>query len=53
MKQKSDREKGIEAIIDLQATVGIIEPRDMAGKAWDAMSESDRRLTMTTWMEIC
>lgn len=44
-----DREKGIEAIIFLQAHVGITEPRDKAERGWDAMSKSDRKITLSVY----
>lgn len=41
-----EREAGVQAIIDLQALVGITEPRDQAERGWDAMDQDDRRSTM-------
>lgn len=44
-----DREKGIEAIIKLQAFVGIDEPRDRAARNWDAMSNLEKANTMNAF----
>ena len=41
-----DREEGIDAIIDLQAAVGIEETREQAAAGWDAMSSDDQENTM-------
>lgn len=41
-----DREKGIQAIIDLQAYVGIEEPRERAETNWDKFHPYDQEQTM-------
>jgi hypothetical protein len=43
---KMDDAKGIKAIIDLQAMVGIRETEESAKKAWDSFSEADKRNTL-------
>ena len=53
MNQKSDREKGVDAIIDLQWKVGIKETRERAEEAWDKYSESQRQTTMAAWRACC
>ena len=44
-----DREQGIQAIIFLQAMVGITEPREKAEKGWDRMEEWERDSTMCAY----
>lgn len=39
------REQGIQAIIALQAFVGIVETREQAERGWDAMDERERKQT--------
>jgi len=41
-----DREKGIQAIIDLQAEIGITETREEAESGWDSMSSKEQKITM-------
>ena len=53
MNQKSDREKGIQAIIDLQWKIGIKETRERAEEAWDKFSESQKQTTMAAWKARC
>ena len=46
MAKELDREKGIQAIIELQKFVGITEPREKAEKSWDKFSVRDKQQTM-------
>lgn len=39
-------DRGVQAIIDLQASAGIAEPKDKATAGWNEMSEEDRLQTM-------
>ena len=49
-----DREKGIQAIIDLQKFVGIDEPRERAEISWDKhFSESEKKSTMRAHSLFC
>ena len=48
-----DREKGIQAIIDLQAKVGNTETREDAGTGWDSMSSKEQKITMDFHKIIC
>lgn len=41
-----DREKGIQAIIELQKFAGIEEPREKAEKSWDKFTETEKEKTM-------
>jgi hypothetical protein len=47
-----DREKGIQAIIGLQAVVGINEPRQKAEKNWDNFSDHEKKITLRMWEAI-
>lgn len=40
-----DRERGIKAVIELQAYVGIVEPQDRATRSWDAMRDWEKLAT--------
>lgn len=44
-----EEELGIEAIIALQAEVGIVEPREKAYDGWRKMTDFDRRMTLSTY----
>ena len=48
-----DREKGILAIIELQAVVGIEETRKEAEAGWDSLSENERSQTMAAHRMVC
>ncbi len=48
-----DREKGIQAIIELQKFVGIDEPRERAEKNWDKFSKFDKQNTMNAHKIFC
>jgi hypothetical protein len=41
------RERGIKAIIGLQAMAGIVEPREKARAAWAALSDGERESTLS------
>ncbi len=41
-----DREKGIQAIIDLQSEIGITETKEDAESGWDSMSSKEQKITM-------
>lgn len=47
------REKGIQAVIDLQATAGVEEPRETAEKNWDAFSDNEKSTTMSAHRAVC
>ena len=44
-----DRETGIQAIIFLQAMLGITEPREKAEKGWDRMADWEKESTMRAY----
>lgn len=44
-----ERERGILAIIGLQAIAGIDEPRERAEANWDMFSEWEKRNTLAAW----
>jgi len=47
-------EKGIQAIIDLQAVAGIIETREHATKEWtEKFSDYDKDQTMRAHIIVC
>jgi hypothetical protein len=48
-----DREKGIQAIIELQAFAGITEPRERAEKSWDEFRDFEKEQTMYVYSIIC
>lgn len=47
------REQGIQAIIDLQKTVGVRETKQQAARGWDALSDSERRKTELAHKAVC
>lgn len=47
------REKGIQAIIDLQKFAGIDEPRERAEKNWDKLNTLDKKKTMIAHKIFC
>jgi len=49
----SERDEGIQAIIDLQAHHDIVETQENAEAGWDAMTKSQREQTMTFHRIIC
>ena len=49
----SDEQKGVKAIIELQALAGIEETELQALKHWREMPESDRRRTMEAHETMC
>jgi hypothetical protein len=51
-KEETEREEGIQAIIDLQAFIGITELREKAEKSWDKFSVGQKKQTIKTH-EIC
>lgn len=53
MSSELDREKGIEAIIALQAFAGITETKEEARRGWDSMSASEQRQTMAAYELVC
>ena len=49
-----DREKGIQAIIDLQKFAGIEEPRERAENNWDNnFTDFDKKNTMAAHSIFC
>ena len=49
----TERDKGIQAIIDLQTVMGIEETHEQASEGWDGMTESEQELTMNAHNVIC
>ena len=47
------REKGIQAIVDLQKFAGIDEPRERAEKNWDKLNTLDKKKTMIAHKIFC
>ena len=47
------REQGIQAIIDLQASIGITESKEKATAGWDNLSPSERRSTEQAHEVVC
>ena len=45
-EKESEREKGIKAIIYLQASAGITETPEEAGKDWGTFSKAEQEQTM-------
>ncbi len=45
----TEREQGIQAIIALQALVGITEPREEAEANWDLFDEHEKAATMSAY----
>lgn len=52
-EEERERALGVQAIVDLQAAVGIEDPRDKAAAAWDGFSSFQRRQTMRAWEAVC
>lgn len=48
MSKNYDREQGIQAVIHLQAVVGITETREEAEKSWDEMNDQEKAKTLDT-----
>jgi hypothetical protein len=53
MAEELDVEKGIQAIIDLQDTMGIKETREQALAGWNKMSQHDKVQTMAAHRMVC
>lgn len=47
-----EQKSGVEAIIYLQSTVGLIESEEDALKGWNAMSKSEQKHTMQFYVHI-
>ena len=43
-----DKEQGVQAIIDLQKSANIDEPRDKAERAWESFSDDEKEVTENT-----
>jgi len=48
-EEKQEREIGIQAIIFLQATVGKVEPREKAERAWDGFKKWEKDQTLAAY----
>jgi len=48
-----NREDGIQAVIELQALVGIEESPEDAGKGWDALQDWEQEATMKAHSLMC
>lgn len=46
-EERSREERGVEAIVALQAMVGIAETREQAKVGWDSMSEGEQDFTLS------
>jgi hypothetical protein len=52
-KMKFSKEKGIQAIIELQGLVGITESKEKAERSWNKFSSGEKEQTMLAHSICC